>query len=74
MRRRPQRDPSSLGSCRVSLPRSATYSVAKRLRHYLDHLERMAAIEDEQAANEGDDDFLGDFPDQVSQSGRASLA
>ena len=36
----------------------------EEIRHYLDHLERMAAIEDEQAAN--DDDFLSDSPEQLA--------
>ena len=36
----------------------------EEIRHYLDHLERMAAIE-EQAANENhDDDFLEDSAEQ----------
>jgi hypothetical protein len=35
----------------------------EEIRHSLDHLERMAAIEDEQAADENhDDDFLEDSP------------
>jgi hypothetical protein len=37
----------------------------EEIRHYLDHLERMAAIEDEQAANENDD-FLSDSPEQLA--------
>jgi hypothetical protein len=37
----------------------------EEIRHYLDHLERMAAIEDEQAAND-DDDFLSDSPEQLA--------
>jgi hypothetical protein len=37
----------------------------EEIRHYLDHLERMAAIEDEQAADENhDDDFLEDSAEQ----------
>jgi hypothetical protein len=44
----------------------------EEIRHYLDHLERMAAIEDEQAPNEDEDDF-GDFPDQLAAK-RARLA
>jgi hypothetical protein len=35
----------------------------EEIKHYLDHLERMAVIEDGQAANE-DDELLGDSPDQ----------
>jgi hypothetical protein len=39
----------------------------EEIRLYLEHLERMAAIEDEQAANENDDDdFLSDSPDQLA--------
>ena len=39
----------------------------EEIRHYLDHLEHMAAIEDEQAANENDDDdFLSDSPEQLA--------
>jgi hypothetical protein len=38
----------------------------EEIRHYLDHLERMAAMEDEQAPNEDDDELLGDLPDQVA--------
>src|SRR6516164_4929639 len=37
----------------------------EEIRHYLEHLEHMAAIEDEQAANENDDDFLSDSPEQL---------
>ena len=37
----------------------------EEIRHYLDHLERMAAIEDKQAAND-DDDFLSDSPEQLA--------
>jgi hypothetical protein len=36
----------------------------EEIRPYLDHLERIAAIEDEQAANEDDDESFGDSPDQ----------
>ena len=38
----------------------------EEIRHYLDHLARMAAIEDEQAADENDDedDFLEDSAEQ----------
>jgi hypothetical protein len=32
----------------------------EEIKHYLDHLERMAVIEDGQAANEDDDELLGD--------------
>jgi hypothetical protein len=39
----------------------------EEIRHYLDHLERMAAIEDEQAADENhDDDFLEDSAEQLA--------
>jgi len=39
----------------------------EEIRLYLEHLERMAAIKDEQAANENDDDdFLSDSPDQLA--------
>jgi len=39
----------------------------EEVRLYLEHLERMAAIKDEQAANENDDDdFLSDSPDQLA--------
>jgi hypothetical protein len=38
----------------------------EEIRHYLDHLERMAAIEDEQVPKENDDgDFLSDSTDQL---------
>ena len=36
----------------------------EEIGHYLDHLERMAAIEDEQAENEDDGELFGDSPDQ----------
>jgi hypothetical protein len=36
----------------------------EEIRHYLDHLERMAAIEDQQAANEDDGELFDDSPDQ----------
>ena len=39
----------------------------EKIRHYLEHLKRMVAIEDEQAVNENDDDeFLSDYPDQLA--------
>jgi hypothetical protein len=38
----------------------------EEIGHYLDHLERMAAIEDEQVSKESDDgDFLSDSTDQL---------
>jgi hypothetical protein len=37
---------------------------AEEIRHYLDHLEGMAAFEDEQVTAEGDDDALMDTPEQ----------
>jgi hypothetical protein len=44
------------------------------IRHYLDHLERMAAIEDEHAPNDNDDgDFFSDAPEEVAAK-RARLA
>jgi hypothetical protein len=40
---------------------------AEEIKHYLDHLERRAAIEDEQAVNKNDDDdFLSDSPEQLA--------
>jgi hypothetical protein len=46
----------------------------EEIRHYLDHLERMAAIEDEHAPNESDDgDFFGDSSEQLAAK-RARLA
>jgi hypothetical protein len=45
----------------------------EEIRHYLDHLERMAAMEDEQALHEDDDELFGDFPDQLAAK-RALLA
>jgi hypothetical protein len=44
-----------------------------RIRQYLDHLERIAAMEDEQALNEDDDELPGDVPDQLAAK-RARLA
>jgi hypothetical protein len=38
----------------------------QEIRHYLDHLERMAAIEDEQATDEGNSDLLKDSADQLA--------
>ncbi len=46
---------------------------AQEIRHYLDHLERMAAVEDEQTPAEDDDDFLTDTPEQRAAA-RARLA
>ncbi len=46
---------------------------AEEIRHYLDHLERMAALEDEQAPTESDDGFLMDTPEQRAAA-RARLA
>jgi hypothetical protein len=45
----------------------------EEIRHYLDHLERMAAMEDEQAPNEDDDELFSNFPDQLAAK-RARLA
>jgi hypothetical protein len=46
----------------------------EEIRHYLDRLERMAAIEDERALNENDDsDFFRDSPEQRAAK-RARLA
>jgi hypothetical protein len=45
----------------------------EEIRHYLDHLERMAAMEDERPPDEDDDDFFCDSPDQVAAN-RARLA
>lgn len=45
----------------------------QEIKHYLDHLERMAAMEDEQAPNEDDNKLFGDFPDQLAAK-RARLA
>jgi hypothetical protein len=39
----------------------------EEIRDYLDHLERMAAIEDECAPNENDEgDLFGDSPEQLA--------
>ena len=46
---------------------------AEEIQHYLDDLERMAAFEDEQAAAEGDGDFVMDTPEQRAAA-RARLA
>jgi hypothetical protein len=46
---------------------------AEEIRHYLDHLERMATIEDEHVPTEGDDDLLMDTPEQRAAA-RARLA
>jgi hypothetical protein len=45
----------------------------EEIRLYLEHLERMAAIEDQQAANEDDDDFFSYSPDQLAAK-RAGFA
>ena len=45
----------------------------EEIRHYLDHLERMATIEDEHAANNDADELFGDSPDQRAEK-RARLA
>ena len=44
----------------------------EEIGHYLNHLERMAAIEDEQVGNQDDDELFDDSPDQRAPSGRAS--
>jgi hypothetical protein len=38
----------------------------EEIRHYLDHLERMAVIEDEQATDEDNGDFLKDSAEQLA--------
>ena len=46
---------------------------ADEIKHYLDHLERIAAMEDEQAVNRDDDELFGEFPDQLAAT-RARFA
>ena len=46
---------------------------AGEIRHYLDHLERMADFEDELVPAEGDDDLLMDTPEQRAAA-RSRLA
>jgi hypothetical protein len=36
----------------------------EEIGHYVNHLERMATIEDEQVANQDDDELFDDSPDQ----------
>ena len=38
----------------------------EEIRHYLEHLARMAAIDEEQASDVTDDDFLRDDPEQLA--------
>jgi hypothetical protein len=38
----------------------------EEIRHYLDHLERMAVIEDEQATDDDNSDFLKDSAEQLA--------
>ena len=38
----------------------------EEIRHYLDHLERMAVIEDEQVTDDDNSDFLKNFADQLA--------
>jgi hypothetical protein len=45
----------------------------EEIRHYLDHLERMAAIQDEQPPDQDDDELIHDFPDQLATE-RAQFA
>jgi hypothetical protein len=45
----------------------------EEIGHYLNHLERMAAIEDEQIGNQDDDELFDDSPDQRAAK-RARLA
>jgi hypothetical protein len=45
----------------------------EEIRHYLDHLERVAEIADEQATNEEDSDFFSDSPEELAAK-RARLA
>jgi hypothetical protein len=45
----------------------------EEIRYYLDHLERMAAIEDEQAEDEDESESFDDSPDQRAAK-RARLA
>jgi hypothetical protein len=45
----------------------------EEIRPYLDHLERMAAIKDEQVPKDDDDDFLRDSAEQLAAK-RARLA
>jgi len=46
---------------------------AEEIRHYLDHLERMADFEDEQVPAEGDEEIVTDTPEQRAAA-RARLA
>jgi hypothetical protein len=46
---------------------------AEEIRHYLEHLERMAALEDEQPPAGNDDDLFMDAPEQRAAA-RARLA
>jgi hypothetical protein len=46
----------------------------EEIGHYIDHLERMAEIEDEQAVNEDHDDELFDDPPDRRTAKRARLA
>jgi hypothetical protein len=45
----------------------------EEIGHYLNHLERMAVIEDEEAGNQGDDELFDDSPEQRAAK-RARLA
>ena len=45
----------------------------EEIGHYLNHLERMAAIEDEQVGNQDNDELFDDSPDQRAAK-RARLA
>jgi hypothetical protein len=46
--------------------RGPRYIQGEEIRHYLDHLKRTTAMEDEQARNEDDDELFGDFPDRLA--------
>jgi hypothetical protein len=45
----------------------------EEIRHYLDHLERMAAIEDEQTTDEDNSDFLKESAERLAEK-RARFA
>jgi hypothetical protein len=73
MLRRLWRGASSLGNCPRFVAKVRELFSGEEIGHYLNRLERMAAIEDEEVGNQGDDELFDESPEQRAAK-RARLA